>query len=102
MNETIQQRVANGVKFLDKNVPLWRTKIDIETLSINSMSSCILGQIYRHWDIGTGNLGLSEDVATSYGFYPQPYRLDNGWINSLRMGEDGNALTDEWKRILQG
>lgn len=42
----IATRVARGAQWLDRNYPGWWAKIDLETLTVSSCKSCVLGQVY--------------------------------------------------------
>ena len=53
MTLTTEERVANGIEWLDANVPDWRTKVDKETLNIGACETCVLGQVFK----GRGGFG---------------------------------------------
>lgn len=43
----IAERVAAGADLLDKRIPGWRTRINLETLDLNESCRCILGQSWE-------------------------------------------------------
>lgn len=67
---TIQERVAQGVTVLDaaKDIPNWRSLIDLDRLQISNYSNCILGQLFGDFGIGADALGLNDADAKACGF----------------------------------
>ena len=43
--EDLTTRVVRGAEYLDTRYPGWYAEIDLETLDLDSMSSCIIGQL---------------------------------------------------------
>ena len=104
MNLTPQQRVANGVKLLNEEMPGWYNKINLNTLRVQSSFSCPLGQLFGDYLAGINQLldnpHVAEDLSTEpfsifpsvkYGFFARRYFDD----------EDFNALTEEWKKAVE-
>ena len=44
--KTIEQRVTNGINWLNKVKPRWKKKIDVESLEMTSSYTCVCGQIF--------------------------------------------------------
>lgn len=82
VNTFAAARVAKGVKFLDDNtcscgwgqceegsVPNnWRSKIDLDVLSIESTDKCVIGQIFGSYYAGTGKLEVEGLDGGAMGF----------------------------------
>jgi hypothetical protein len=45
MYESIEDRVSNGVNWLNEAMPDWRSNIDIERLNLKNHVDCVLGQL---------------------------------------------------------
>lgn len=90
---TVDERVRNGVAFLDEHVPGWREKVDPAALDQESVCRCVLGQLFGTW--GKGVLHLLALSAV----YP---------VNAKALGFDRDLgesfsyadLTAAWKREL--
>lgn len=65
----IQQRVENGMAFLDQEQPGWRSKIDIQRLHIASEQCCVLGQLRGAYSTGCVELGIGHAAAVHLGFF---------------------------------
>jgi hypothetical protein len=65
--------VLAGVTYLDVHGPTtgeyWRDRIDHDRLNMSSMTACVLGQIYGHYDAGLHILNLNRTDASKLGFY---------------------------------
>jgi Uri superfamily endonuclease len=61
--------VDHGAALLDERLPGWRRVIDPDGLELRHCSECILGQLFGDYDRGLQALGLSEDDASTHGFY---------------------------------
>lgn len=82
-----EQRVAAGVTLLDERNPGWYAKIDLTKLNLQDGSYCILGQLYRVYELGL--IILNDVNGIKYGFTAS-YRLDDdGQLN----------LNDEWLEL---
>ncbi len=74
---SMQDRINDGMKLLDREFPGWEKKIDLGTLNVNRFSSCVLAQLYGSyyegiWTLFPSNTGFfsRDDMAVRYGFYP--------------------------------
>jgi hypothetical protein len=47
MKLTVEERVANGARWLDENFPGWEKRINIKTLDLENGQSCICGQVFK-------------------------------------------------------
>lgn len=85
----VQQRVANGARWLDENFPGWDKRIDIGNLELSDGQYCICGQVFE--EIAEG---LSEDDGwggTKDGFeyaYDHLFEQANSWISALVPHDD--------------
>jgi len=80
------ERIRIGMKYLDKALPGWEWKINLDFLDLNSGSSCVLGQAYGNfWDkvlqSDEENNGekMSERAAENKGFILSGYLSDTDW-----------------------
>lgn len=64
------QRILNGAKFMDFQLPSWAQKIDLTTFDIDSPTQCVLGQIFGSYHEGRFALALTHEALIEYGFYP--------------------------------
>ena len=70
--DTIGERVAAGVKLLDKKSPGWRERVSVNDLSVRSTYNCVLGQAFGHYGRGLKALGLDYiSSGRPYGFYAE-------------------------------
>lgn len=99
-------RADKGTKLLDQFVPGWADKVDLETLLITSIESCILGQVFSDWLNGTVELSRLSGVTLcgddgrrnqeEYGFELtyEEYTAEDPYVYT------GQGLEDAWiKRI---
>lgn len=89
-DQSIKERVQNGVDLLDERVPEWRNKVHAETLAMHDCFNCIIGQVF----------GLRLD-----GEFSQMIRKMN--VDPFEHGFDAYVdeykdLTKEWRRQLDG
>jgi hypothetical protein len=56
--QTVEERVAKGMKLLDENVPNWTDKIDLETLELAYCGRCVIGQLFGGYRAGLCQLDL--------------------------------------------
>ena len=94
---TIEQRVANGVRFLDEYVPDWLEKINTPELDVNDLEKCPLGQIFGHYDTAKNRLRV-EFINSNISRKAMGFDLMGDDIDALRI--DSARLTDEWKRVI--
>ena len=88
----VEDRVANGVAFLDKQNPGWDEKIFVSQLIMQDCNQCILGQLYSEYNYGCEVLGIDNvEEAPAYGF-----ELDT-WASSNLSHKD---LEEEWIRVI--
>jgi hypothetical protein len=72
---TIQQSVANGVRWLDERFPGWADRINPRTLAMDSCSKCICGQLFK---VEAEEIDENED---GYGYaYSTLFTEANAWI----------------------
>lgn len=92
--------VRNGADWLDKVMPGWDKKIDLDSLDINSCIDCVLGQLLGHY---SGDSDLHEQAYEhdqEFGFctYPQDYLEKNDIWNSDPIMEH---LTLAWEKLIE-
>lgn len=90
---TVEERVANGMAFLDERVPGWRERIDFFCLDLGTTCRCVVGQIYGHYDDGSDMLGISLGQGERLGF------VGKGSEEGER-AKEYPALTAAWKSAL--
>lgn len=97
MNLSIEQRVANGAAQLDKMIPGWENRIDLDELDIRVGCRCIIGQLY---------LGYSRGKR----FFPNNLRGDQAQHNlglyshsatEEDQDHDYELLTGAWKAAIE-
>lgn len=62
--ELYRARVAQGAALLDREVPDWWRRINLDTLRMSACSSCVLGQLYGDYDIGLDQLHIPAQRET--------------------------------------
>jgi hypothetical protein len=55
------ERAKRGAILLDGLKPGWYEMVDLETLRMDSLLDCILGQVYGDWGYGAAEVGLNYD-----------------------------------------
>jgi hypothetical protein len=91
---TIRERVRTGIKYLNKNYPGWRNKIDTRNLNMESCSMCIMGQVAGDYH-SDETISYNPRFAVKNGFnapsnlgweQEETYfnRLARAWTNELR------------------
>lgn len=79
----MEDRVANGVRYLNLMYPRWFDAIDLDRLNMWSLQDCVRGQIDPHM--------------------PVSYRPDLGFDLTFTRGsgESYPQLTNEWAKAIQ-
>lgn len=93
------EHVLAGMAYLNKIMPGWETKIDLEKLHMSSFDHCILGQLW------TARLGYE----TAYPFRGMCHFLKLSHGDCVRLGfalENGDRaayieLTRTWRQVLE-
>lgn len=103
MNYT--DRVARGAAELDRILPGWYEKIDLEILDLDSPCKCVLGQLSVDIIDVPGSYGgvvmaLSHD-ATATG--SKRWARSRGFLAQFdaKIEEDADRLTEAWKRFIR-
>ena len=94
MAETITAGVRRGAALLDRKLPGWHTRINLNTLDLNDCEACILGQLYGKYSYGLEVLLVGDQ------FYLKRYHYG---FSSLRVrGKDKGMrrLTATWARLV--
>ena len=88
---TTEERVAVGASLLDRVMPGWPAKIELERLDIQSCTCCVLGQLYGDYGAGFGALGIS--CGYQYGFVAAsvgaPHTTERAWIAEIQARRGG-------------
>jgi len=107
MGLSVQQRVQKGINILDQVKPDWLDKIDLATLSISSLRSCILGQVFHDDEVysgyGAGKRAIRAALnkvspVLADNFSAQEYGFDGHYVGHAN-GEDLlplEGLQEEW------
>lgn len=90
---TVEERVANGMAFLDEHVPGWHDRICLDLLDIEDCTWCVLGQVFDGYHPAK-SLGITEEQVVNFG-------LDSmfGWADE-RYKDEYPELTAAWKSAL--
>lgn len=104
---TITERVAAGMAFLDEHDPQWwradvERAIDIDELNLRSGNLCVLGQrcpIEADCEPYLAYASYLSEIPVS-----KPFTVDD-WARPLGFQADNpdvdfDDLTDEWKRVI--
>lgn len=101
MEETYEmlarRRVGEAITFLDEHAPPdWRSRVNVEKISMMSHRWCVLGQVYEgqqtgDTDLGTGAYAWARDMLAKR----DPGGFDN--VRDVFASYDG-----EWRRQLGG
>ena len=88
---SVEERVQNGICFLDERVPGWRERIDLDTLDVTDAQNCIVCQLFGAFGDGiVTELCISSDQAERLGFCPMgpsstdAVGVDAAWKSALR------------------
>lgn len=85
----IDARIERGVEWLDQNTPNWLAEIRSTSLRIDSITNCVLGQMYGDYEFVAMNYSRSWAVSKAF-----------MWPASIDDGDDAyfNLLTSAWKK----
>tara|TARA_R110000751_G_scaffold30178_2_gene77382 strand:+ start:1592 stop:1936 length:345 start_codon:yes stop_codon:yes gene_type:complete len=103
LEEVIADLPANvtaGMGWLDRVMPGWETKVDLDTLNIDSCKDCVLGQLLGNY---FGSSDLHEEAHSydqEFGFctYSEEYLAKNDIFDTDSIMEQ---LTLTWKRMIE-
>lgn len=105
---TTEQRVNNGVEWLDSNIPGWLDKINLETLNIASDDHCILAQAYEStYNAAVDDFDLDIQQRLNFGFTTGTYtanEMTQAWkekVRELRASRTDSPETDSVEQILE-
>jgi hypothetical protein len=82
--QSLKEKVANGVRWLDENHAGWKSKINISILNMEFTHKCILGQLFNGY----------REVEKILG---RAFCEDHGFVISYEQRE----LTEEWLKVLE-
>lgn len=102
---TVEERVRRGAELMDRAVPNWAARIDLDRLTMSSCDSCLLGQVLGNYFDGPRVLGpfapLGRHLASSYGFNatdqsegedsPEFVALARAWRAEVRARIEGDT-----------
>lgn len=66
--QLMKDTVDRGIKFLNKDFPDWKTKINPDVLNIQSLDNCIIGQLRVAYFGDRWNSGNKLCYTTALGF----------------------------------
>jgi hypothetical protein len=110
MPSSVEERVQNGVAFLDEHFPGWWDKIDLVKLDIDNSYNCVLTQasgidfyghaaerfVYSDPTVPDEiELGFMPDGTDRTGYYE--YDPDG---HQKKVLKDCRALNQEWTRVI--
>jgi hypothetical protein len=104
-SEEADRRVADGIEWLNTAVGLfWRRLVDVETLDINSVTRCVLGQVFAEYAHNPEylNMWYGREFFHGYGYASDRWGAE---VDFEAYGFTGNEqdmpiLTKAWKRAL--
>lgn len=96
----IEEYVARGAELLDEKRPGWFEGISLRALAIESMSNCVLGQVYGGYFFGLvhlfGETSGSDEDRWSHGFTVAPHHPNVGGIRGYELlGKAWREAIDE-------
>jgi hypothetical protein len=88
---TVEERVADGVEWLDAQEPGWAERINLAELDLASPCRCVLGQIYGGFDEAP-----VDDIS------PQLFGFNANLFGTefANLDEEFTALEVEWRRVI--
>jgi hypothetical protein len=98
-SEPITHRVSRGVSLLDKSLPGWRSKVDVDGLEMRLCTSCLLRQLFGDFNDGLALLGLPDygarahRAAVSHGF-------DLDEPKTRQPGSQWDELDEAWIAVI--
>lgn len=92
---SLQERVKNGINYLDSNHPGWHEKIDLDTLNIEFPSKCIMGQLDLEDEI------RSENKFTAYPYLEDTIYLGMDLFIEEDLRENWNILQECWENEIK-
>jgi hypothetical protein len=81
----IKEMVKNGVEYLGKVMPHWRSELDWGRLRMDDPDCCIIGQLF---------CGFSGDYQRFHESKPHNWLIDNGFAAGSHPYDD---LQKEWE-----
>lgn len=103
---TARTRVAAGAAWLDRNVPDWVGRIDLDELMMRSVCDCVLGQLFG--DYYAAPITLDDSIAmgfdTAEGKALQRFaELSDAEVLAAleRMSAEFAALASEWWSLIE-
>ncbi len=87
----LRDAVAEGIDFLDEQIPGWDEAVDADTLDLGHECMCVLGQLRRTFNDACLEFRLSFADVCRYGFYVDPDAPAGAW----------EALTAEWRDAIR-
>lgn len=75
-----EERVSEGITWLDANYPEWFNRIDLKNLNLDSWINCILGQLYGDYARAPRS---ATDFGISFGFWPRTDPFDQGDLETI-------------------
>ncbi|QFG25420.1 hypothetical protein [Actinomadura sp. WMMB 499] len=94
----IRSRVYAGAMILSftRSDPWWNV-IDPDALDLDSISDCILGQLYETFGGGLKALDMDLSEAHDSGFYVPLFAVNK---DLDQLDEEYKALTKEWRTLI--
>lgn len=99
-----EKQIQRGAEILDRCMPGWELKIDIPTLQLDSVMSCVLGQLYGDYHVG---MAMHEQVEKPAPGYLAEYgnfdwAEDHGFVEDEAHGFGYQCrLTEEWEKFIK-
>lgn len=91
MSNSVRERVARGIKLLNRHKRGWWKRIDVDRLRMAEPCNCIPGQLYEAYGLAPSNM-----KGFQYGFNEVVLYVPS----DVAAGRYG-ALTREWRRVIR-
>lgn len=100
---TRRECVRNGIAVLDKMLPEWKSRVDLDTLCMHDPGNCILGQVFVVYSTGIWEIRKYFNLPkkeTDPGFDPNLVFKMGFSVNTADV-RDFEALTEVWKEEIR-
>ena len=87
MEKQIKQRVARGIKWLDKNHPNWYKKIDLGKFDIECSDVCVCGQVFKD---------MMNGFFSGFDYFERTYSNRFAVSLGFTMADDATDYQEHW------
>ena len=87
------EAVRNGIAVLDREIPNWRDKIDLDSFDIESSWHCVLGQVFGEGTYAGYSTPFHKGASVLFGLYPE---VVEGDADIYDIASDHGFETPRW------